>query len=102
MPAQFTVERVPKGYRQLTISTAAIKLSTATGGIPAGATRAVVYVESNPIRWRDDTVAPTSSVGVPAVDTDSFELPSIQSINGFQAIRSASSDAKISVVYYGD
>ncbi len=101
MPSQFSLERAPKGYRQLTVSSSAVSLSDATGGIPSGATRAVVYVASNPIRWRDDALAPTSSVGVPAVDTDAFELPSIQSINGFQAIRSGSSDATLNIVYYG-
>ncbi len=60
-----------------------------------------MYVEAQPIRWRDDAVAPTSSVGVPAVATDAFELPSVQSINGFKAIRSGSTDATLNVVYYG-
>ena len=96
MPSQFSLERAPKGYEQLTVSTAAVGLT-----LPSGATRAVVYVEAQPIRWRDDAVAPTSSVGVPAVATDAFELPSVQSINGFKAIRSGSTDATLNVVYYG-
>ena len=96
MPSQFSLERIPKGYQQLTVSTTAVGLT-----IPSGATRAVVYVESQPVRWRDDGVAPTSTVGVPAVDTDAFELPSIQSVNQFQAIRSGASDATLNIVYYG-
>jgi hypothetical protein len=60
-----------------------------------------VYVEAQPIRWRDDATDPTSDVGVPAVATDAFELPSVQSLNGFRAIRSGSSDATLNIVYYG-
>jgi hypothetical protein len=96
MPAQFSLERAPKGYQQLTVSNTAVGLT-----VPAGATRAVVYVEAQPIRWRDDAVAPTSSVGVPAIATNAFELPSVQSLNGFKAIRSGSTDATLNIVYYG-
>lgn len=93
---KYSVERAPKGYQQLTVSTTAIGLS-----VPAGATRAVVYVEAQPIRWRDDSTAPTSSVGVLIAAAASFELPSVQSLNGFKAIRSGGTDATLNVVYYG-
>lgn len=90
----------PKGYRQLAVSTTSVALSSATGGIPEGSTRAVVGVEANDIRWRDDGVAPTSSVGTLAKSLTFFELPSLQSIYEFHAIR-ASADATLNITYYG-
>ena len=96
----FSSERQPVGYRQLAVSTASIALGSATGGIPAGAQRAVINVEANDIRWRDDGVAPTSSVGMLAKSTTMFELPSLASITAFHAIR-ASADAVLNITYYG-
>ena len=96
----FTLDKNPVGYRQLAVSTSAVALSAATGGIPVSAKRAVITVEANDVRWRDDNVAPTASVGMLAKSTTIFELPSIQSIYGFQAIR-ASADAIINITYYG-
>lgn len=94
------INRLPLGYRQLTVSTTVVDLIDATGGIPAGAQRAFVQVEAQSVRWRDDEGTPSSSVGVLSAATDTFELPSKQSINGFRAIR-ASSDAKLNILYYG-
>lgn len=53
----------PLGQQQI----AAGGLATATGlpSIPAGARIAVVCVEAQAVRWRDDGVAPTASVGMP-------------------------------------
>ena len=101
MSGTFTLEKNPLGYRQLTVSTTAVGLANATGGIPAGATRAVVQVEAQPVRWRDDGSAPTLSVGVLSAATDMFELPSLQSINNFKAIRSGAADGTLNIRYYG-
>lgn len=47
------------GYQQIT------SLSASTGlTVPAGATRAVIIAETQNVRWRDDGVAPTASVGM--------------------------------------
>jgi hypothetical protein len=49
----------PMGYQQIT------SLAAATGlTVPGGAVRAVVVVESHAVRWRDDGVNPTSSLGM--------------------------------------
>lgn len=64
--AQFTVPgqpTVPLGYCQLTNLSAAIALSACANGIPAGATMAVLQAETANIRYRDDGVAPTTSIG---------------------------------------
>lgn len=96
----FTLAKNPVGFRQLAVSSSAVALSSATGGVPANAKRAVITVETNDIRWRDDGIAPTTSVGMLAKSTTIFELPSIQSINGFKAIH-ASADGLIDITYYG-
>lgn len=51
----------PKGYVQdTTISTATAIASV----VPAGATRVLIKVTGQPVRWRDDGVDPTASVGM--------------------------------------
>lgn len=48
------------GYQQIT------SLGTATGMlVPAGASMVLVVVEGGSVRWRDDGVDPTASVGMP-------------------------------------
>ena len=96
----FSLACKPLGYRQLAVSNSAVQLSSATGGIPHGAIRAVIDVETNDVRWRDDATAPTASVGMLAKSNTIFELPSLASITNFQAIR-ASADAVINITYYG-
>ena len=54
----------PMGYCQLAVTTAVL-ISTCSGGIPAGATRAWLVPETAAIRWRDDGTAPTTTVGMP-------------------------------------
>lgn len=51
---------VPKGYAQITVSSAAVGL----GAIPSGAVFADITL-NGPLRWRDDGSNPTASVGVP-------------------------------------
>lgn len=53
------------GYQQIT------SLSTSTGlTVPSGATLAVIVPEVQPVRWRDDGIDPTSTLGMPlGVDT---------------------------------
>ena len=96
----YPAEKKPAGYRQLTVSSTAVGLADATGGIPAFATRAVITVEADAIRWRDDGVDPTSTVGMPAAKDSSFELPSAESIADFKAIRVNTTDVKLNIVYY--
>jgi hypothetical protein len=60
---------VALGYCQQTSVSTAVGLNSGSGacasGIPAGAVLAVVEVESQTARWRDDGTAPTASVGMP-------------------------------------
>jgi len=53
------------GYQQITSLSASTALT-----VPSGATLAVIVPEVQPVRWRDDGVAPTATVGMPlGVDT---------------------------------
>lgn len=51
------------GYCQLS-PVAATALSSCAGGIPAGANLILMSADTANIRWRDDGVAPTSSIGM--------------------------------------
>lgn len=48
------------GYQQITNLLSSVGLTP-----PTGATYAVIVAEGQAVRWRDDGVAPTSSVGMP-------------------------------------
>jgi len=58
------VPAVPLGYCQLTTLTASTALTACADGIPAGATAAVIQAEAKNVRYRDDAVAPSATVGV--------------------------------------
>lgn len=51
------------GNCQLAAIDAATALAACAGGIPSGATTALITVEGEPIRWRGDNTAPTAGVG---------------------------------------
>jgi hypothetical protein len=52
------------GTYQLSATNTANSNSLTSGGVPPGATLAFLTAETANIRWRDDGVAPTSSVGM--------------------------------------
>lgn len=88
----------PAGYEKLAVSTSAVGLAS----IPGDASRAVVVVEAQPLRYREDGTDPTASVGFLAVAETVFVLPSRNAILQFKAIRSGGTDSAISVNYYKD
>jgi hypothetical protein len=90
-----------KGYQQLTVSTASLALT-----LPAGPVRkAVITVENNPVRWRDDGTAPTSAIGM-LVIASATVAPTITicgpSIGTFRVIRQGAADAILNISYFGD
>ena len=50
------------GYQQITSLTSSTALT-----VPAGATLALIIPETQSVRWRDDGVAPTTTVGMPVL-----------------------------------
>lgn len=91
----YTAEHIPKGYQQLTVSTTAVGLT-----VPPGASRAVIKVIAQPVRYRDDGVDPTTSLGYPKVANDEFVL-SGSSMKNVKFIRDDASDATLEILYYG-
>lgn len=88
---------VPLGYCQLTSIDTAAKLSACAGGIPAGATSALIVAEAQAIRWRDDGTNPTASVGMTAAVGAPFYYSG--TLSAF-AVISATSGAKLDVSFY--
>lgn len=58
-------QRKPAGYQQLAVSSTAVAPT-----VPAGATAALITVETAAVRWRDDGTDPTASVGCPIASGD--------------------------------
>jgi len=89
------VQQVPLGYQQITSLGTAQALT-----VPSGATQAVIYVEAQAVRYRDDGTNPTATVGAPLAVTGSGQ-PLVY--NGtLSAIRfiEQTSGAKINILYY--
>lgn len=51
---------VPLGYQQIALGSGAASLT-----VPAGAIYALIAVETEAVRWRDDGTPPTASIGMP-------------------------------------
>lgn len=84
---------VPVGAGLLASMSTAKPLPT----IPVGARVARLSVEGNPVRWRDDGVLPTGTVGMPVLAGTEFlydgDLGAIQVIQVLAG-------AKVSISYY--
>lgn len=86
----------PRGYQQLTVSSTAVALT-----LPAGPLKvAIIQVEDNSIRYRDDGTDPTAAVGT-LINANVPIIVCGPAIAGFKAIR-VTADAKLSISYYGD
>lgn len=87
----------PKGVKQLTVTTAAL-LSSVAGGIPAGASQAVIVPEGNAVRWADDGSTPTTSVGMPQAALQPYTFT-----NDLSALRfiAQSGTAILNIAFYG-
>lgn len=88
---------VPLGYCQLTSIDAAAALTACSGGIPAGSTYAIITAEAQAIRYRDDAVNPTTTVGMPvAVGAPFFYAGTLSKVR----VISQTSGAKLDVLFY--
>lgn len=85
----------PKGFQQLTVSTAAVALT-----VPAGAKVALWRIEnaSNGARWRDDGTDPTAAIGFLVDSTATFLYTG--KLSKVKFIRTGASDAVLDVCYY--
>lgn len=84
----------PKGYQQITSLSSSTALT-----VPTGATGAVIIPESQAVRWRDDGVAPTATVGMPLSAGQPMTVRGAAALAAIRFIEQAAS-AKLSVSYY--
>ena len=82
-----------KGYEQLT-SLASVSALT----VPTGAISALIQAESQSVRWRDDGIDPTTSVGMILAAGDTIFFTG--NLSNFKVIEITNS-AKINILYYG-
>lgn len=82
-------------YQQITVSTTALTISTAT---TAGMDGCQIRVETDSVRYRQDATAPTSSVGMPLGAGDALHIERIQDVENTRFIRSGSSDSTLNVL----
>jgi hypothetical protein len=104
-------ELTPFAFETLTVSTTA-KTLTATVWAPNGVTSvpvakvAIITVEANPLRWRADGLAPTSSTGILVAGAAAPAQPSQIEVCGqaalllMQMIRQGAADSTIMVQYF--
>ena len=88
------------GYQQISTLSSATKLTVPTtdkNGLNAKPTLALIVSEAQDVRWRDDGVAPTASVGMPLAkgvtlqyDGDLSNIQFIEQVGG----------AKLNISYY--
>ena len=80
------------GYQQITSLSSSTALT-----VPDGATLALIVPEAQTVRWRDDGVAPTASVGMPVA-----ALSSMSYDGDLKKIRfiAATAGAILNVSYY--
>lgn len=84
----------PLGYQQLTVSSTAVALT-----VPTNAEAALVDVESNDVRWRDDGTNPTASVGKYLSSGTHYTFIGAEELAALKFIR-VSADAKLNITYY--
>lgn len=88
---------VPLGYCQLTSIDTAAALTACSGGIPTGATSAIITAEAQAIRWRDDAVNPSATVGMPvAVGAPFYYAGTLSKVR----VIASTSGAKLNILFY--
>ena len=80
------------GYQQITSLSSAQALT-----VPSGATMALIAPETKDVRWRDDGVNPTASVGMPLVVGTTLNYDG--DLNRIRFIQTEAS-AAINISYY--
>lgn len=87
----------PRGYQQLTVSTAALGLT-----IPKNANACMIIVENASIRYRDDGTDPTGDVGMLVFPANMIQLNTAVQMAAFKAIRETSmtGDSTLNISYY--
>jgi hypothetical protein len=88
------------GYQQITSLSAATSLTvpqTDLNGLACKPSIAIITAESQAVRWRDDGIAPTATVGMPLASGATLQYDG--DLTMIQFIQQTAS-AKINVTYY--
>jgi hypothetical protein len=88
------------GYQQITSLSSATKLTVPQkdlGGLAGSPRIAIITPEAQAVRWRDDGVAPTASVGMPLAAGVTLQYDG--DINQIQFIEQTGG-AKLNITYY--
>ena len=88
------------GYQQITSLSGSTALTVPTrdlNGLSAKPTIALIQAETQAVRWRDDGVAPTSSVGMPLATGVTLQYDG--DLTNIRFIEQTGS-AKLNVAYY--
>ena len=91
----------PFAFEELDVSTTAVGLTQATAfpdGVK-GADLAICTIEDDAVRWRDDGIAPTATVGQLAAVSTALTIRGAASLKNVKFIR-VTTDADINVTYY--
>jgi len=88
------------GFETLSVTSTAKSLAS----IPATATSATIQVEStittDAVRYREDGVNPTNTVGKFKSNGDEIEIISAQSLQTFRVIQGTSGTTQLNISYY--
>ena len=87
----------PVGFEQLTAIGATAK---GLASIPVDANKAIMTVEDATLRYRDDGIDPTSTVGLKLFIAGTIILNSRDSLDNFKAIRTGSTNSELNISYY--
>lgn len=87
---------IPGSYQQIPLSTSTPSQLT----VPAGAKLILIRVEAQGCRYRDDGVAPTSTVGFPLSATDYLEYTANKTGQAALSFIASTAGSIINVLYY--
>lgn len=87
------------GNQTLTVDTSALSLT-----VPAGATSAVIQVQSTvattAIRYWEDGTAPTSTVGMSQGHGAVIEITTAENLKNFKVIKETAGTTQLNIIYY--
>lgn len=89
----------PLGYVQLTSLAAAAGVAAAS--VPDGAKAALIQAETQPVRYRDDGVAPTASVGMIIPANGSVWYTGWRFDSTLLQFIETTASAKVNILFYG-
>jgi hypothetical protein len=88
--------RIPIGFQTLTVSGSAVGLTVPT----AANIMAIISVENNSVRYRDDGTNPTASIGFLLYPGNTLNLENLTVLNATKFIAVDGTDATLSIGYY--